>query len=105
MQLLLELHIKITLNQFKTLRILLLFVAELTTTDLNIGNFFGTTGEASSIYWHNHGNSGANHLIFKDDIRRIRNQTNSAMNSIVKSITQWITPLLASHSLSRPFTP
>lgn len=49
MQLLLELHIKITLNQFKTLRILLLFVAELTTTDLNIGNFFGTTGEASSI--------------------------------------------------------
>ncbi|SPJ19977.1 hypothetical protein PFCIP103579_1121 [Prolinoborus fasciculus] len=52
MQLLLELHTKITLNQFKTLRILLLFVAELTTTDLNIGDFFSAACQSTGIKRH-----------------------------------------------------
>ncbi|CAM9295865.1 hypothetical protein ACPS111642_14475 [Acinetobacter pseudolwoffii] len=52
MQLLLELDIEITLNQFKTLRILLLFVAELTTTYLNIGDFFGAACQSTGIKRH-----------------------------------------------------
>src|SRR5690606_28183623 len=85
MELLLQLHIKITLNQFETLRVLLLLITELTATDLKIGNLLGAMSQTTGIKRHHHGHGRTNHLIFEYDLGGVRNQADAAMNSIVDS--------------------